>query len=78
MGKNAEPPNDGDLWVLYGLCQRKHRSRGLYVPGCPPEPLVTRDQLRDLVGLPPLCSASAVFLEEERAIIDGEADTLND
>ena len=78
MGKHAEPPNDGDRWLLYGLCQRKHRERGLYVPGCPPEPLVTRDQLRGLVGLPPLSPASAAFIEEEREIFERGRDTIDE
>jgi uncharacterized protein (DUF362 family) len=78
MGRNAEPPDDGKPWMLYGLCQRRYRGRGLYVPGCPPEPLVTRDQLRGLVGLPPLSPASAAFIEEEQTIIEGEPDTVSD
>jgi uncharacterized protein (DUF362 family) len=77
MGKNAEPASDGNRWILYGLCQRKYRNCGLYVPGCPPEPLVTRDQLRALVGLPPLSSVSTKFIEEEQTIIENGPDTDN-
>jgi hypothetical protein len=75
MGKNAEPASDGNRWILYGLCQRKYGDRGLYVPGCPPEPLVTRDQLRALAGLPPLSSASTAFIDEEQTIIENGPDT---
>ena len=78
MGKNARPAGGDDRWNLYGLCQRKYRDRGLYVPGCPPEPPVARDQLRALVGMPPRSAASAAFIEEERATIEGETDSADE
>jgi len=78
MGKHAQPPEDGRQWLLYGLCQRKHRPRGVYVPGCPPEPLVTRDLLRGLAGMPPLSPASAAFIEEERQTIEGAQEAVDE
>jgi len=49
LGPEVDPEGSGNL-VLMGKCQHRNRSRGHYIPGCPPQSPVIRGTLYEMMG----------------------------
>ena len=69
LGEKAEPEAKDNLFLM-GRCQHRNRSKGVYIPGCPPQSFVIRGLFYEMIGKDTKYRRDDVLREAEEAYGD--------
>ncbi len=72
LGKDADP-QERDRLILVGKCQHKNRSKGIFIPGCPPPGMIVRDIILKLNNAQSKYGGDA-FIKEAEELYKDEPD----